>query len=307
MKRKRSSPIDVVGITLGVLASLLVVGSVVGIARGRVVSARFSRPEVWWWGAQPPWEREGGEPAFGGAESREEDKTVEGSFTEVEVRNVAGSIEVIGVEDGPVRIHSVKHAATRAGLEGLRIEVRELGGRLVVEEKRDQPASGWQRSISFTVTVPRSVKIVRAHSVSGSVRVRGAGTTDQWLQTVSGSIATDGSADLHVSSTSGSVDFAFAGKILDGRTVSGSLEGTVDAVGAGGSIDLRSVSGSVRVRAFDGLDASVDLHSVSGSVSCDFPLTLVEQKRTRLSGRIGQGSVPVRISTTSGTIRVGKK
>jgi hypothetical protein len=34
---------------------------------------------------------------------------------------------------------------------------------------------------------------------------------------------------------------------------------------------------------------------------------VVEQKRTRLAGRIGQGSVPVQVSTTSGTIRIAKK
>jgi hypothetical protein len=301
MNRKRNSPVDIVAITLGVLASLLVVGSIVGITRGRMAAVRFPGAEV------RAWSGDGWEFSLGGAEMSEEDKAVDGSFTEVEVRNVAGSIEVIGTGDGPVRIHSVKRAATRAGLDGLHVEVREMGGRLVVEERRDAPASGWQRSVSFTVTVPRSVKIVRAHSVSGSVRVSGAGTADQWLQTVSGSIATDGAAGLHASSTSGSVAFVFAGKVLDARTVSGSLEGTIDSVERGGSVSLRSVSGSVRVQAFDGLDASLDLRSVSGSVSCDFPLTLVEQKRTRLAGRIGQGSVPVEISTTSGTIRLGKK
>jgi len=301
MNRKRNSPVDIVAITLGVLASLLVVGSIVGITRGRMAAVRFTGPEV------RAWSGDGWDFSLGGAEMSEEDKAVEGSFTEVEVRNVAGSIEVIGAGDGPVRIHSVKRAATRAGLDGLHVEVRELGGRLVVEEKRDAPSSGWQRSVSFTLTVPRSVKVVRAHSVSGSVRVSGAGGAEQWLQTVSGSIATDGAAGLHASSTSGPVDFAFAGKVLDARTVSGSLEGTIDAVDRGGSVSLRSVSGSVRVRAFDGLDASLDLRSVSGSVSCDFPLTLVEQKRTRLAVRVGQGSVPVEISTTSGTIRLGKK
>ena len=74
-----------------------------------------------------------------------------------------------------------------------------------------------------------------------------------------------------------------------------------------GSLGLRSVSGSVELKAFDGLDAALDLHSVSGNISCDFPITVVEQKRNRLRGTIGQGSIPLEIGTTSGRISVEKK
>ena len=245
---------------------------------------------------------------MGGGIREENDQSVEGSFTEVEIRTVAGTIDVIGGAEGPVRIHSVKHAPSRAALDGIRVEVRQVGDKLVIEEKRDSPPAGWQRSISFSVTVPRSVRIVRTHSVSGSLSVRGAGPgVDQWLSTVSGSISTDGARDLHVSSTSGSIDFVFAGQLLEARTVSGSLTGTVDSVVPGGSLGLRSVSGSVELKAFDGLDAALDLHSVSGNISCDFPITVVEQKRNRLRGTIGQGSIPLEIGTTSGRISVEKK
>ena len=150
--------------------------------------------------------------------------------------------------------------------------------------------------------------VVRARSVSGSVSVRDAGPgVDQWLTTVSGSVSTNGSRDLHASTTSGSIDLVFAGKSLDARSVSGSVEGTIDSIEKGGSVAVRTVSGSVRVDAFPGFDASLDLRSVSGTVSCDFPVSVVEQRRSRLQGRIGQGSIPVEIQTTSGQIRISQK
>jgi hypothetical protein len=107
-------------------------------------------------------------------------------------------------------------------------------------------------------------------------------SVDQWLNTVSGSISTNGSRDLHASTTS-------------------------DSIEKGGSVAMHTISGSVRVDAFPGLDASLDLRSVSGTVSCDFPVSVVEQRRSRLQGRIGQGSIPVEIQTTSGQIRIGRK
>lgn len=293
MNRTRLSPIDILGITLGVIVILLLAGSIVFIAQNRMHGSR-------WWSGE--------EFSIGGREREENDQQVEGAFTEVEIRNVAGSIEVIGAANGPVKVHSVKTAPSRASLDALRVDIQKQGGRLVIEEKRDAPPAGWRGSIDFTVTVPRSVTVVRARSVSGSVTVRDAGTgVDQWLNTVSGSISTNGSRDLRVGTTSGSIDFVSAGKTLEARSVSGSIEGTIDAIEKGGSVSMRTVSGSVRVDAFADLDASLDLHSVSGTVSCDFPVSIVDQRRSRLQGRIGQGSIPVEIRTTSGRISISRK
>jgi hypothetical protein len=300
MKRTRLSPIDIVGISLGVIVILLLAGSIVFIAQNRMHTLRWSMPQMrgWWNDA---------EIGFGAREREESDQQVEGSFTEVEIRNVAGSIEVIGGGAGPVQVHSVKTAPTREALDGLRVDVEKLGSRLVITEKRDAPPAGWRGSIDFSVTVPKTVTVVRAHSVSGGVTVRRVDTTvDQWLDTISGSISSEGSRDLRASSTSGSIAFAFAGQVLDVHTVSGSIRGSVDSIAKGGSVSLRSVSGPVIVDAFAGLDASVNLRSVSGPVSCAFPLTVSEQRHNRLQGKIGQGSVPVEIRTTSGPISINK-
>ncbi len=301
MNRTRRSPIDILGITLGVIVILMLAGSIVFIAQNRMHSFRLSIPEMrgWW---------DDGEFPIGGREEAENDQQIEGAFTEVEIRNVAGSIEVIGAASGPVNVHSVKRAPSRASLDALRVDIQKQGSRLVIEEKRDAPPAGWRGSIEFAVTVPKTVKVVRARSVSGSVTVRDAGLgVDQWLNTVSGSITTNGSRDLRAGTTSGSIDFVFAGKTLEARSISGSIEGAIDAIEKGGSISMQSVSGSVRVDAFAGLDASLDLRSVSGTVSCGFPVSIMEQRRNRLQGRIGQGSIPVEIRTTSGGIRIAQK
>ena len=300
MDRKKLGPIDIVGITLGVIVILLLAGSIVFIAQNRMHSLRWSVPEVrgWW---------NGGETAFGAREHEEGDQQVEGSFTEVEIRSVAGSVEVVGGAAGPVQVRSVKTAPTKEALQAIRVDVQKQGSRLVIEEKRDAAPAGWRGSISFSITVPKSVTVVKAHSVSGGVTVRGVGPgADQWLDTVSGSIATDGSRDLHASSTSGSISFAFAGQVLEAHTVSGSIRGSLDSIAKGGSVSLRTVSGPVLVDAFAALDASVDLRSVSGPVSCGFPLTITEQRHTRLQGTIGRGEIPVEIRTTSGPISIKK-
>jgi DUF4097 and DUF4098 domain-containing protein YvlB len=206
-----------------------------------------------------------------------------------------------------VGVHSVKTAPTPAALEEIRVQIDPRGNRLVIEEVRDRAFMS-RGSISFRVSIPKSVKLIVAHSVSGSITVSGVQPgVDQVLGTVSGSVSTSESGDLDASSTSGSVEFSFAGRDLKASTVSGSVRGEIDSIETDGSVRLKSVSGSVQVLAFPSLDASVSLSSVSGSVSCGFPITISEQKRNSLKGTIGSGAVPVDISTVSGRISISRQ
>ncbi len=305
MNRTKSSPIDILGIALGVLVILIVIGSVVFIARGRMfdTEAGFMNGRMMWW--------DGGELfSAGGALRQENDEQVPaGTYAAVEVRNVAGSIDVTGSSTASgVAVHSVKSARTQAGMDGVRVEIQKQGDRLIIEEKHD---AGFLRSIgtmSFRVTLPAGVKVFEAHSVSGSIDVSGipAGV-DQTLSTISGSVSTTAARNLDISSTSGHISFASSGSTLNARSVSGSIDGTIEALGPSGSARLNTVSGSVSINAFAGLDAALSLHSVSGSVSCAFPVTITDQKRNRLRGTIGSGAASIDIGTVSGSITISKE
>jgi hypothetical protein len=301
MSRTRLSGVDILGITLGVIAMLIVLGSIVTIARGRLLDARGA-----FVGLNGPW-RWGSEDFAAGGRV-EKDEVVPAGATEIEVRNVAGSIDIRGdTGASAVAVHSVKTAAFRRGLEGVRVEIRKEGSRLFVEEKHD---GGFMRnagSVSFQIVVPRGMKLINAHSVSGGITVRGieAGI-DQRLSTISGGVSTDRAGNLDASSTSGSIHFTSRGSSLNVRTVSGSIDGTIEALGPGGSAHFSAVSGSISVGAFAALDAAVSLHSLSGRVSCDFPLAVSEQKNNRLSGTIGKGASSLDAGTVSGSISISK-
>jgi len=298
MSRTRFSPTDIVGITLGALVALIVVGSVVFIAQGRLFAFRFSIPEM-----RGFWEN--GEIASGDAQSEENDQQVAGSFSTVEVRNVAGSIVVTGGGGAGIGVHSVKKAPTRAAMDNVRVQIDRQGDRLVIEEKHEPGFLMRSGSISFEISIPQGVKRIEARSVSGSVTVRDVEPgIDQALTSISGSISTSRARDLEASTTSGSIAFVFAGRQLDARSISGSIQGEIQGLDRSGEANLRTVSGSVRVGAFAGLDATVSLHSLSGPVSCDFPVALSEQRNNRLQGKIGGGAARVDIGTTSGAISV---
>jgi len=284
---------------MGIIVILVVIGSIAFIVRGRMFGPS-------WVGSQSmrrSWEQGWSH----GALREEKDDQVAGDVTAIEVRNIAGSITIHGGTARAVDIHSVKTGMFPAAMQNVTVGIEKQGTRLVVEERHDGGFLMSAGTVSFDIAVPPGVKTIDAHSVSGSVTVRDvAAGVDQDLTTISGSISTTKAGDLAASSTSGSIEFDFAGSKLDARTVSGSIDGRIQSLDKGGSASMRSVSGSVALAAFPGLDAAVSLHSVSGRIECDFPVTSVEQKSNSLEGRIGDGTGRLEVTTTSGTITIRK-
>jgi hypothetical protein len=301
MNRTRLSPIELLGITLGVLVILIVIGSVVMLVQGRMFDVRWHIPEM-----RGSWEDR--KLFLGGPVREEKDEQVTGDFTELEVRNIAGSIDISGTSSAGVAVHSVKTAPFQAGAENVRVDIRKEGGRLVVEEKHEPGFINHTGTISFRVAIPRGVKLIEAHSVSGSVTVRDVPPgIDQTLISISGSVSTSRARNLEASSMSGGIQFTFAGATLNARSISGSISGDIESLDKGGSVRLNTVSGSVLLNAFPALDTTLSLHSVSGRVSCDFPVTISQQKNNRLEGKIGAGATTLDAGTFSGSISINRR
>jgi hypothetical protein len=297
MKKNSLSPIDILGITLGTIVILVVIVGAIVVAR----VGRFRAP--WSWDSRG-WVEE----LSPGSEQREEkDQTIQGSFREIDVSNIAGEIRVSGGGSGGVQVHSVKTAPSARALQAVQVQIDTQGDRLVIREKREDLPMFRSGSISYSVTIPKGVKSVIAHSVSGSITVDVEAGIDQRLETISGSIRTSRAANMRASSTSGMIDFAFAGSTLDVHSISGAIKGQIDSIDKNGSVNAGTVSGSIDLSAFPGLEATLNLRSLSGHVSCDFPMTISVQKNNTLEGRIGGGAVSINANTVSGSIDIRKK
>jgi hypothetical protein len=306
MSRTSHSPIDILGISLGVLVILIVIGSFIAIVQGRMFAQGFRFPagRMFWDMGAAPWDND----HRGTATREEKDEQVPaGEVTEVEVRTIAGSIDIAGAPaGGRAVVHSVKTAPFPAAMDGVRVEIEKQGGRLIVQEKHDARFMGRAATVSFRIALPAGVKVVEAHSVSGSLAVHDVPAgIDQTLTTISGSVSTSRARNLDASTTSGALRFTSEGA-LNARSVSGSVSGTLAALPAGSDAQVNTVSGSVSLSAFPGLDAALTLHSLSGRVSCGFPVTISEQKNNKLEGKVGNGSASLDIGTVSGSISLSK-
>ncbi len=244
---------------------------------------------------------------FGGWEREEKTETVEGAVSALVLKNVSGPVRVQAADRDTVQVHYVKEARGRQALADFPVEMERSGDTLTVRPVyRPMPGSPFG-SVSFDLLIPRSVRRVEVSNVSGTVETLGIpAETEQRLSTVSGRIDVAEGGPLQARSTSGAIRFASSGGRIEVETVSGGIEGRILGLGAGGAVEVGSISGGVRLEAFDGLGAQVLLTSTSGGVTCDFPLAGAEMRRSRIEGKIGDGTVPLRVRTVSGSIRLEK-
>ncbi|MBT2400242.1 DUF4097 family beta strand repeat-containing protein [Streptomyces sp. ISL-100] len=261
------------------------------------------------------------EPTWAVAEPRK--LTFEDPVTALNVRIVNGTVNVVGIEEGPARLEV-------SAIDGPPLTVTHKDGTLTVAYE-DLPWKGFlkwldpkgrHRSavVSLAVPVDCSVEVgvIGAGAVVSGIRgrtdVRGI-TGDTTLvglsgavraDTVAGSVEAQGvTGDLRFHSVSGDLTVVDgSGSSVRADSVSGDMVVDVDPAGKPTDIALTSVSGEVAIRLPHPADATVEANTASGSVSNAFEDLRVSGQwgAKRITGTLGAGNGRLRATTVSGSI-----
>ncbi|MFJ9741475.1 DUF4097 family beta strand repeat-containing protein [Streptomyces sp. NPDC101166] len=243
--------------------------------------------------------------------------------SELHVRVVNGTVNVVGTDDGgPARLE-VSH------IEGPPLVVTHRDGILTVAYE-DLPwkgflkwldRKGWRRSAVVSLAVPAGTRVevgavsagavvsgidgrTEVRGVSGDttlVRLTGAVRAD----TVSGSVEAQAlTGDLRFNSVSGDLTVVEAGSSVKADSVSGSMIVDLDPASRPTDIGLTSVSGEIAIRLPHPADAEVEANTASGAVSNAFEDLRVSGQwgAKRITGRLGAGSGRLKATTVSGSI-----
>ncbi|GAA2400723.1 DUF4097 family beta strand repeat-containing protein [Streptomyces coeruleofuscus] len=248
--------------------------------------------------------------------------TFDEPVTELHVRLVNGTVNVVGTDEGSARLEVSE-------IEGPPLVVTQQDGTLTVAYE-DLPwkgflkwldRKGWRRSAVVSLAVPASTRVqvgvVGAAAVisgmEGPAVVKGV-TGDTALvalsgpvraDTVSGSVeAQDVTGDLRFNSVSGDLTVVEgSGSSVRADSVSGSMIVDLDP---GGPTDVRltSVSGEIAIRLPDPADAEVEANTASGAISNAFGDLRVHGQwgAHKITGRLGAGNGKLRATTVSGSI-----
>ncbi|NJP53586.1 DUF4097 family beta strand repeat protein [Streptomyces sp. SBST2-5] len=248
--------------------------------------------------------------------------TFDEPVTELHVRIVNGTVNVVGTEESSARLEVSE-------VEGPPLIVTQKGGTLSVAYE-DLPwkgflkwldRKGWRRSAVVSLAVPAATRVevgvVGASAVVSGLRgpsvIKGV-TGDTTLVSLSGPVRADTvSGSLEAQSVTGDLRFnSVSGDltVLDGSgssvkadSVSGSMIVDLDPDGPT-DVRLTSVSGEIAIRLPYPADTEVEANTASGAVSNAFDDLRVHGQwgAHKITGRLGAGTGKLRATTVSGSI-----
>ncbi|CAL9441371.1 DUF4097 family beta strand repeat-containing protein [Streptomyces pilosus] len=248
--------------------------------------------------------------------------TFDAPVTELHVRIVNGTVNVVGTDEGSARLEVSE-------IEGPPLVVTQKDGTLTVAYD-DLPwkgflkwldRKGWRRSAVVSLAVPAQTRVevgvVGAAAVVSGIRgpaaVKGV-AGDTTLVSLSGPVRADTvSGNVEAQSVTGDLRFASvsgdltvvegSGPSVRADTVSGSMIVDLDPDGPT-DVKLTSVSGEIAIRMPDPADAEVEANTASGAISNAFDDLRVQGQwgAHKLTGRLGAGSGKLRATTVSGSI-----
>ncbi|RRQ84038.1 DUF4097 family beta strand repeat-containing protein [Streptomyces griseofuscus] len=248
--------------------------------------------------------------------------TFDAPVSTLQVRIAGGTVNVMGVEEGPARLEV-------SDIEGPPLLVTHENGTLTVgyEDLTWQGFTklldrrSWRRSAVVSLAVPADAKVevgtVGAGAVISGVRgpavVRGV-TGDTALVGLSGPVqANTVSGNLEAQAVTGELRFTSVsgdltvveglGPAVRADSVSGSMIVDLDPEGPT-DVHLTSVSGEIAIRLPHPADAEVEANTASGRISNAFEGLRVQGQwgAHKITGRLGAGTGRLRATTVSGAI-----
>jgi DUF4097 and DUF4098 domain-containing protein YvlB len=198
------------------------------------------------------------------------------------IKTVSGNISVTGWDKREVKVDSVVEG------DNVRPEVTQRDGEILIREIHENPGFfGSSGSVNFKIYAP-SGAMIDGKSISGVVTLERLNGSVEF-KTVSGelSLTTAAPAEVDLSSVSGDVFCRLEKRYAN-------------------SLGINNVSGNIELVLVAGGDAYCRFGTISGDITVKQKLEDTETKKgygsEKITGRLGQGTGKITLSTVSGDI-----
>jgi len=228
----------------------------------------------------------------------------------VQVRTQNGRITYRGREDAGGALHVT--AQTFGGAPNMmsaRVAARhiEVTHETICEvvqlgwQWRDRGFNWWAGRVHFTIEGPAEMDVTAASHNGGIEVLDVRGKAD--LQTLNGAIrAVSAGPELFADTRNGGIDATYSGPRLVLETSNGQINTNVTNCALSGRAISRN--GAIDVRVGADTHATLEGSTGNGRIEVAGPLSIVRQKRQRLTATIGDGGEVFDVRTSNGSIRV---
>jgi len=205
-----------------------------------------------------------------------------------------GGIVVEAWDRNEIRVRAIVRGQARES----EARARELVGQVRVEAGSGRvyatgPDAGRREawSVSYRINVPRKNDL-DLNATNGGISIAGVTGTMRFDTTNGGVTLTDIGGRVNGNTRNGGLKVALGGSRWDGD-----------------GLDVETSNGGVTVSIPDGYNAEFETRTVNGGLRIDFPITVQGDLTARrgLTTTLGSGGPPVRVRTTNGGVRIGRR
>ncbi|MCA1637872.1 MAG: DUF4097 family beta strand repeat-containing protein, partial [Acidobacteria bacterium] len=217
----------------------------------------------------------------------------------VSVSNVNGSITIETWDKSEVKLEYVKTADTRERLAEVEVKIDARPDYFQVEtdyenwkrRNHNESRNNGKLQIEYRLLVPRNAVLNEIETVNGSINISNAANTTR---------ASAVNGEVRATNLRGTTNLS---------TVNGTVIAEFDQLETASKISLNTVNGQVNLVIPSDANATVKADTVNGSISNDFglPVRKGQYVGKDLYGRIGSGSVQIRLNSVNGGLSVKRK
>ena len=204
-----------------------------------------------------------------------------------------GGIVIEGWDGSDIRVRAVVQASAsseaRAREIAGQVQVQAGGGRVYATGPEMERRESW--SVSYRINVPAKNDL-DLHASNGGITIAGV------------------SGNMRFDTTNGGVKLQDIGGRVNGQTRNGGL--TVSLSGNrwdGEGLDVETSNGGVTLNLPENYNAELETRTVNGGLRIDFPITVQGELTSRkgISTTLGSGGPLVRVRTTNGGVKIGRR
>lgn len=204
-----------------------------------------------------------------------------------------GGIVVEGWDRNEIRVRAIVRANARESARARelvgQVQVQAGGGRVYATGPESLRRENW--SVSYRINVPRKNDL--------DLRANNGGITIVGVQ-----------GNMRFDTTNGGVKLQDLGGRVNGETHNGGLSVTLGGDRWDGEgLDVETSNGGVTLNLPENYNAELETRTVNGGLRIDFPITVQGELTGRrgLTTTLGSGGPLVRVRTTNGGVKVGRR
>jgi hypothetical protein len=224
--------------------------------------------------------------------------------TVMKIYNKNGNIDVSSWERDDIEVEAIKQSNLFTSLLP-EPSIDILTGNELIARTLYSSALSEAIPVQYRITVPKGVLVTRVETSNGKISVAGV-SGDVDANTSTGEIQIHKvNGFVKAVTSNGNIDITGVGGLYEARNDRGDISVEVPAIRD--NLAIRSSNGNITVSLASNIAAQLEASTSNGNITySDLPLTVNELSKTKLTGKLGEGSNRINLETSRGSITMKK-